>query len=276
MEIIKIKYRSWFKGGVPKQIKLDIPGWAGNPNSHSNGSEPQPWHCPPFVEGSTYGIELCYPFDTECHVRNINGSIIFDGDFEEENKQCPDIKLPPFVAFASGYFGMTSSLDIKVPEGYVLRTEPHPRFYTDCSGTVPCCLPGHIQTNWWPKIFFVVFKAPKINQEIIFRKAEPYGQALVIPRKVSYDIEEMTHEEKVERTTLDNTLESNLNKVAKNQWKDNFGNKFSDKYKQLSTIVGKSGYDGMKNFLNDIQKKKKPTVLYKCKLKIKKKNKEKK
>ena len=86
----------------------------------------------------------------------------------------------------------------------------------------------------------------------------------------------MTHEEKVERLTLDNTLESNLNKVAKNQWKDNAGNKFSDKYKQLSTIVGKSGYDGMKNFLNDIQKKKKPTVLYKCKLKIKKKNKEKK
>ena len=70
MENIKLKYRSLFKGLSPKPIKLEIPGWAGEQNKHTNGDKPQPWHCPPFIEAATYGLELCYPFETECRVKN--------------------------------------------------------------------------------------------------------------------------------------------------------------------------------------------------------------
>src|SRR5687767_59867 len=84
MHKIELKYRCWYKGVPPKPIKLQIPGWAGDSHGHSNGDKPQPWHCPPFVEGATYGLELIYPFETEVSVRNVDGKIKFDGDFSKE------------------------------------------------------------------------------------------------------------------------------------------------------------------------------------------------
>ena len=213
-EKIDIKYRLWFKGVAPQKTKLDIPGWAGDPNSHKNGDKPQPWHCIPFVESSTYSLELNYPFDTECHVKIVNGSIVFEGDFTEENKGCPEVTLPPFIAFSPGHFGMTSSIDIKVPPGYVLRTEPHPKFYTDMTNTVPCCIAGHIQTEWWPKIFFVVFKNPMPGQTLVFKKGDPYCQLLILPRKVIYNIQEMSEEEKLERLCLDEKIDKHQHQLA--------------------------------------------------------------
>lgn len=249
MEKLEIKYRTWFKGIPPKPIKLEIPGWAGQPNKHTNGDRPQPWHCPPFVEGSTYGLELCYPFDTECHVKMNGDKIVFEGNFVQENKSCPEVTLPPFMAFAPGHFGMTSSLDIRVPNDYVLRLEPHPRFYTDTTHTVPCCLAGHIQTNWWPRVFFVVFKNPMPGQTLIFRKGEAYGQVLVVPKRISYDIQEMTEEEKNQRVKVDTNLEKNKKHYVKNDWKDHLGHNFSDKYKQLSIIANKDGPEAVEKFL---------------------------
>jgi len=261
MNKLEIKYRSWYKGIPPRPIKLQIPGWAGEPNDHTTGDKPQPWHCPPFVDGATYGLELCYPFETECRVSMVNDQVVFDGDFTEEQKECTDVSLPPFMCFAPGHFGMTSALDIKVPTGYVLRTECHPRYYTDTTYTVPCCLPGHIQTEWWPKIFFVVFKNPMPGQTLIFRKGEPYGQALVLPKKVSYDIKEMTIAEATQRVTTDDKLGKYCKRFVKNDWYDHLGHNFDDKYKVLSAVFNKNGAKGVQEFIdavaNKIENKKK-------------------
>ena len=55
----------------PQPIRLKMPGWGGSAAMRmENGSEPQPWHCPPFVDGSAYGIELIYHYETECHIVN--------------------------------------------------------------------------------------------------------------------------------------------------------------------------------------------------------------
>lgn len=253
----------------PSPIKLEIPGWAGSENKHTDGDKPQPWHCPPFVEGSTYGLELIYPFDTECHVKNINGQIVFEGDFSEEQKLVPATKLPPFLSFAPGHFGMTSALDIKVPEQYVLRTEPHPSFFTDQTGTFPCCITGHIQTYWWPKFFFVVFKNPPVGGEVIFKKNTPYGQIIVVPKKPNYVVEAMTKEETAERSIMDYAIDNNISKIAKNSWRDHKGNPFSDKYKQLSSLFTKEGYEGVKSFLTSLYSKR--IERKKCPLFIRKK-----
>lgn len=252
MDNLEIKYRCWYKGIPPKPIKLQIPGWAGQPNGHTNGDEPQPWHCPPFVEGSTYGLELFYPFMSECHVKLKNGKVIFEGDFTEERKICPEVPLPPFMCFAPGHFGMTSALDIKVPPDYVLRTECHPRYYTDTTYTVPCCIPGHIQTEWWPKIFFVVFKNPMPGQTLVFKYGEPYGQALIIPKKVSYDIKEMTVGESTERAITDDKINKYCKSFVKNDWHDHIGHNFDDKYKVLSAVFAKHGPTGVRSYLDSV------------------------
>lgn len=245
MESVSLKYRLWYQCEPPKPIKLQIPGWSGEANEHTDGDRPQPWHCVPFVEGATYGLELCYAFDTEARVTLQGDEIKVSGDFTEENKRVPNVPLPPFSSFAPGHFGMTSCMDIKVPEGYVLRLEPHPRFYTDETDTVPCAIPGHLATNWWGKIFFVVFKNPRKGQEIIFRKGEPYAQILVIPKKMAYTLEPMPLNEQQARTMFDEVVGGCARHIATNSWKDHRGKSFDDKYKVLNNISVKHGTEGV-------------------------------
>jgi len=274
MEKILVKYRTWYQGEAPRPIKLQIPGWAGVANNHTDGDVPQPWHCTPFIEGATYGLELVYNFDNECHVKIIDGKIQFIGDFSsEKNKIIPPIDLPPFSTFAPGHFGMTSCVDIMVPEGYILRLEPHPRYYTDETYTTPLCIPGHLQTTWWPKIFFVVFKNPMPGQTYIFRKGEPFAQIMVLPRKTNYDVQPMSPSEAAARNNFDDTVVKYCKHFVENDWHDHLGHNFDDKYKILNNIFIKSGKEGVMKFLQDVVDKveKKRKTPFKGKLLFRKK-----
>lgn len=253
MNKIKVKYRSWYKAISPKQIKLQIPGWAGKNKKHENGCEAQPWHCPPFVEASTYGHELIYPFESQCLVKKINGKLIFEGDFSNENwniDEKGDVvvgnnekrKSAPMMSFANNHYGMTSCLDFEPPEGYVTRTEPHPRFYTDDTGTVPCLVAGHIQ-RWWSRIFFVVFKSPREGEVHVFNKGDPYGQVLFVPQKSDVVFEQFSQKEIIERENRDRKISSYSKKIATNVWKDNKNLTFDNKYKILSLSYSKGGYE---------------------------------
>jgi hypothetical protein len=255
MEKIKLKYRTWAKGKPPRPIRLTIPGWGGDSNRHDNGAEAQPWHCTPFVEGSCYGLELIYPFDAECVVRtDTDGKVHFEGHFDGEETTPQKPGKPPFGLFAPGHYGMTSCLDLLPPEGHVFRLEPHPRFYTDRTGEVPIVVPGHIQ-RFWPKIFFVVFKTPWPGQRHVFRKDEPYGQILILPQKVAYDVQPMSAAETFRRERLD----ANINRVApyvrRNKWTAASGDSFDDKYKQLARIYSKTGDEGFHDAVRQMASK---------------------
>ena len=52
-----------------------------------------------------------------------------------------------------------------------MRTEPHPRFYTDTTDTVPIAVPALLRTEWWPMISFIVFKAPREGARIFSARA---------------------------------------------------------------------------------------------------------
>src|SRR5437899_375773 len=84
MDKLKVKYATYSKAMPPQPIRLKTPGWAGNPDKMEDGSPGQPWHCLPFVEASTYGLELIYQFDTECQIINDNGLVRIDWDFAKE------------------------------------------------------------------------------------------------------------------------------------------------------------------------------------------------
>ena len=255
MKEILVKYRTWHLGTAPRPTRLQMPGWAGQNRDHGNGATPQPWHCPPFVDASTYGHELVYPFKSESTVRRINGDLIFDGDFSDEqwsineagmsvSGEEPKKRTPPMMSFAPGHYGMSSALDIEPPEGYVLRTEPHPRFFTDETGTVPCLLSGHIQ-RWWSRIFFVVFKAPREGEVHIFRPGEPYGQVLFLPQKNNVQFIPFSEEEAKERETRDRRIGEHGQRIAKHVWVDNKSQTFDDKYKVLSGVYARGGYESV-------------------------------
>lgn len=250
-ETLELKCRTWYKGVIPRRTKLEVPGWAGDSHGHSDGDKPQPWHCVPFVEGATYGLEMIYPFDSECRVSVRDGQCVFDGDFSNEPAP-PGVHFPPFQQFAPGHYGFTSSLDIKAPPGHVVRLEPHPRYYIDETNTVPLCITGHIQTEWWPKIFFVVFKSPRPGDVHVFRKDEPYGQILIVPKRIQYKFTAQTDEEAGIRNTRCQRISAYARKVAKNSWTDHKGNVFDDKYKILAGLFAKGGEKAVDEHLENI------------------------
>jgi hypothetical protein len=99
----------------PRRAKLEIPGWAGQPEPRIDGSHEYAWHCVPFSEAAHYGIEVFYPYANELRVTTTDGRLVFDGDFgpppdEERN-------WPPFRTFGEQFYTYQILLDLKVEAG---------------------------------------------------------------------------------------------------------------------------------------------------------------
>ena len=191
-----VKFRTREPRLAPRRTKLEIPGWSGEREPRADGSQEYAWHCTPFSEGAQYGVELFYPYDNEFIVSTRNSELILEGDFGP----CPEegLEWPPFRTFGKSYYTYQILLDLKVEPGFALRTEPHPRFYTDRTDTCPIAVPALIR-SWWPMLFFVVFKSPAEGRQHIFRPGEPFAQVLVIPEEAHFDVVEMSPEEAAER-----------------------------------------------------------------------------
>jgi hypothetical protein len=210
----------------PRPTKLEIPGWAGEKTS-GDGAKPQPWHCMPWVEASIYGIELVFPWE-EFRISTKNNKLIVEGNEPRLEGHIP------FKAFAPGHYGFGSGLDIQVPPNHILRLEPHPRYFVDTTGTVPLLVPGHLQTEWWTRTFFIVFKMPPEGQTHIFRKNEGYGQAFILPQKVKYDIARMTDEQAEKRIRWERISYFYDTQIGRKDWTAHDGHRFNDKYKVMA------------------------------------------
>jgi hypothetical protein len=192
-----VKFRLADPGLAPRRTKLEMPGWAGKPQPRTDGSHEYAWHCAPFTEGAQYGIEIFYPYDNELHVTRHDGKLTFDGDFGPPPET--DIMWPPFRSFGRDYYTYQLLLDLKVGKEWAVRSEPHPRFYTDTSDTVPIAVPALLRTEWWPMISFVVFKSPPEGGTHIFRRGEPMMQILILPVVSEFKLVPMDEEESAER-----------------------------------------------------------------------------
>jgi Tfp pilus assembly protein PilF len=251
MDSLTIKYKAYAKVLPPQPIRMTNVNWGGSPEKMEDGSEPQPWHCLPFVEGSTYGLELIYPYENECHVVGANGTIHFEWDYA--NEPGGGLTGGEFVAFspvdACKYYLFNTRLDIQPPPGYVLRTEPHPRYFTDETRTVPLAIIGNLQNEWYPHLNFAVFRAPEQGRRHIFRKGEPFVQVLFVPHRVKYDIAQMTFEESAERRELEHAIERCKSDIAEHSWHNPTGVGFNNHYKVLARAFARDGIAGVKELV---------------------------
>jgi hypothetical protein len=221
-----VKYRLYNPALSPRRTKLEIPGWAGNSEPRANGSHEYAWHCLPFTEAARAGIELFYPHDTELRVTTRNGALVFEGDAAGED-------APPFRSFGRAYFTYQLLLDLKVEEDMAIKTEPHPRFYTDTTGTVPIAVPALIR-HWWPMIYFVVFKSPAEGQTHIFRPGEPFMQISIVPADDKPELVEMPEEEAAERELQSERIyASRATLAADSQWTSSTDTVFDGTYRRI-------------------------------------------
>ena len=229
--MIKVKYRLNDPRLAPRRTKLEIPGWAGSREPRTTGSREQVWHCVPFTEGAQYGIELFYPYDNELHVSTRDGHLVLEGDWGEPSDS--GIQWPPFRNFGDNFYTYQLLLDLKVEKGLAIRTEPHPRFYTDRTDTVPVAVPALIR-NWWPMVFFCVFKAPAEGRTHIFRPNEPMAQIIVIPEEAPFELERMSEEEAAERELQSRRIYANRPKLAGDtEWVSTTDTVFDGTYRHL-------------------------------------------
>ena len=191
-----VKCRLFERRLRPRRTKLEIPGWGGQSEPRRDGNREQPWHCVPFSESAQYGIELFYPYDNELRVSMRDGKLVLDGDFGPSPGT--GLEWPPFRTFGEKFYTYQLLLDLKVPDGMAIRTEPHPRFYTDPTDSVPIAVPALLR-RWWPMVNFLVFKSPPEGRTHVFRPGEPMAQVVVVPAEPDFEIVEMSEEEAAER-----------------------------------------------------------------------------
>ncbi len=226
-----VKFRSHQAGAPPRRTKLEIPGWAGDRRPRANGSEEQMWHCLPFSEGAQYGIEVFYPHDHELRVTRREGKLYFEGDFGPPPES--GLMWPPFRNFGERFYTYQLLIDIDAGPGWAIRTEPHPRFYSDTSGTVPIAVPALIR-HWWPMVSFLVFKSPNEGQTHIFRQGEPFVQILVIPENADFELQGMSEEEDADRELRSRRIHAARKTLAaETQWTSSANIVFDGTYRHM-------------------------------------------
>jgi len=226
-----VKYRLINPGLCPRRTRLEIPGWAGKPEPRVDGSHEYPWHCLPFSEAAKAGIELFYPYDSELHVSTRDGVMRFENSPGLNNKS--DTDVPPFRSFGQEFYTYQILIDLKVEEGFAVKTETHPRFYTDTSGTVPVAVPALLR-HWWPMMNFMVFKAPAEGQTHIFRPNEPFMQITIVKAEADYELVAMSEEEAAERELQARRIHaSRCTLTVDSQWTSSTNTVFDGTYRRI-------------------------------------------
>jgi hypothetical protein len=215
----------------PRRTKLEIPGWAGDREPRADGSREQVWHCMPFSEGAQYGIELFYPYANELRVHTKEGRLVLEGDFGPDPGT--GVQWPPFRNFGDQFYTYQILLDVDPGEGFAIRTEPHPRFYSDQTDTVPIAVPALVR-NWWPMLFFTVFKSPAEGRTHIFRPGEPFAQIIILPEEMEFTLRDMTEDESADRELRARRIhEARSTLSAETQWTSRTNTVFDGTYRHM-------------------------------------------
>jgi hypothetical protein len=216
---------------APRRTKLEIPGWGGQSVPRRDGNREQPWHCVPFSESAQYGIEIFYPYDNPLHVTTRDGKLVLDGDFGPAPET--GLEWPPFRTFGEKFYTYQLLLDLKVEDGMAIRTEPHPRFYTDFTDTTPIAVPALLR-RWWPMVNFMVFKSPPEGRTHIFRPGEPMAQVVVIPAEPDFQLVEMSEEEAAERELQGRRIHASRDTLsAETHWTSATNTVFDGTYRHI-------------------------------------------
>jgi hypothetical protein len=228
-----VRYRTHGDREPPRPIAVKVPGWAGAKDPREDGMHEQPWHCIPFSESARYGLELVYPFAAELTVTSVDGQVRLDADWGPAPEG--EGAWPPFRTFGEDFYSYQLSLDIEVPEGWAVRTEPHPRYFTDATNTCPLAVPALIRSDWWPMMYFAIFKAPPPGTVHRFRQGEPFMAFTVLPADPELDLQPMDAELAAQREMRGRRLAANRDRLAEGtRWTSATATIFDGTYRNLA------------------------------------------
>jgi hypothetical protein len=228
----KISYRAHGNRPPPRPVRIAVPGWAGDKQPRVDGSHEQPWHCLPFSESARYGLELVYPFEPELRVTTAGGHVQLRADWGPPPPGEP--AWPPFRPFGADYYSYQLSLDLAVPPGYAVRTEPHPRYFTDPRHEAPLAVPALIRSEWWPMVFFAIFRAPPPGVTHVFRQGEGMMGLIILPEEPDIELTPMDEEMAAQRELRARRLALSRDRLAEGtRWLSDTQTVFDGTYRNL-------------------------------------------
>lgn len=228
----KVTWRTHGGRLPPQPVRISVPGWAGAKCPRADGSHEQPWHCLPFSESARYGLELVYPFAPELRVTTRKGKVHLDADWGRA--PAGEATWPPFRPFGAEYYSYQLSLDLAVPPGFAVRFEPHPRYFTDPAHECPLAVPALIRSEWWPMVFFAIFRAPPAGVTHVFRQGEPMLAITVVPEDPDVVLEPMDADEAANRELRARRLAVSRDALAEGtRWISDTNTVFDGTYRNL-------------------------------------------
>ena len=182
-----------------------------------------PHHCKPWVDGQSIGWTLSYGFFTDITIRGLP-----DGKIEVDNldRLAKEAQQPKVVdQFARGHFGISSGYTFSTPNGILSLLLPSDHAPENLS-----LITGVIETDWYPRQIFLVFKSPKEGEEIHLEYQQPIAKVVLVPRHEGISAESLSP------TELE-SLEESRNRYLKEEattpthWVDADGQPFTNLYK---------------------------------------------
>lgn len=231
----EVKYRLTEPALSPRRTKLQVPGWAGEPVPRKTGNMEYPFHCVPFSEYATAGMEVLWPYDDVKVHGNYGGLPWFESSWSDRPQD--GRAWPPLRSFGKMYYTFQLLLDLKPEAGMAIKVETHPSYYTDPNDTTPCAVPALIRA-WWPMIFFLVFKTPLEGAAHLFRKGQPFAQFSVVPEDYDFELVEMTEDEANERELLSRRIYAAREGITKDsEWLSATQTVFDGTYRRIAGVA---------------------------------------
>lgn len=219
---LEVRYRRLAEAPAPRNA-------AAGPPLRGQAGLPSPFQCPVFMDAAQYGVEVLYPYETECRISWKGAEPVVSGNFGAPPAE--SIPWPPVRWVNPEHYSLLTCVDLVPDAGHLLRIGPHPRYFNDRSGTVPAAVVGNLDSVHWPMFLFLTFKSPLEGQEHVLRFGDPLAQIVCVPNGVRYRLVEMSPMEQSMREQHAQDLMQARHKLATRSWVSELGHRFDNLYR---------------------------------------------
>ncbi len=163
---MRLKYRPLFDNFPPLQRVKPIIAAEHRHRAKQSPPPALPLHCKPWVDASSYGVLLTFPYKTTL---TIYGRPDASPTFTMSPASTQLIYGPLGQMFSKEHFSLGSGYWFKTDPGVGIFTNHLPDGYQSRSRLVP----GLVECWRYPKRLFVVFRAPAPGETIKFEYGDP-------------------------------------------------------------------------------------------------------
>lgn len=154
----------------------------------ANPPQVVPFHCKPWVDGQTIGWTLFYGYLTPVTITVMENGRIAISNLSQLAAETAQPRV--IDQFSAGHFGIGSGYTLQTPPGFVCMLLPATYAPAGLEAQI-----GLVETDWYPRQLFLVFKLPPIGTAIRLEYRTELARVVVVPRHEQLEAQAMNAEE---------------------------------------------------------------------------------